>query len=57
VRVTAAFNRVLALPGITVSNVSLGAGVVTVTVGVASTPSVLPAVRLLDSGAPLTPGR
>jgi len=32
VRVTAAFNRVLALPGITVSDVFLGVGVVTVTV-------------------------
>lgn len=32
VRVTTAFNRLLALPGITVSDVSLGTGVVTVTV-------------------------
>lgn len=32
IRVTTAFNRLLALPGITVSDVSFGAGVVTVTV-------------------------
>jgi len=32
VRVTTAFNRLLALPGITVSDVSFGAGAVTVTV-------------------------